>query len=75
MDARWTIEAYEAVEVPAGRFLAFRTRYTDNVGNDNLDWVSPELGIFVKSRRTRDAKNPQGPGTFESELVSHTIRR
>ena len=75
VEGRWTIEAYEAIDVPAGQFHAFRMRYTDNLGNDNLDWTVPELGIFVKSRRTRGANHPQGPGTFESELVSHTIRR
>ena len=75
VEDRWTVEAYEDVTVPAGTFKAFRVRTTDNAGSDNLNWFSPELGIFVKSSLRRTAKHAQGPGTRDIELVSHTIRR
>lgn len=75
VEDRWTVEAYEDVTVPAGTFKAFRVRTTDNMGNDNVNWFSPELGIFVKSSLKRSAKHSAGAGTREIELVSHTIRR
>jgi hypothetical protein len=75
IEATDTVEAYEDVIVPAGTFKAFRVRTTDNAGNENVNWLSPELGLFVKSSLRRTAKNPQGPGTREQELVSQTIRR
>jgi hypothetical protein len=43
--------------------------------NENVVWFSPELGIFVKQNLRRTAKHPAGPGTRDSELVSHTITR
>lgn len=70
-----TIEAYEDVTVPAGTFKAFRVRSVDNAGNDNVTWISPELGIFVKQSLRRTATHSQGPGTRDTEVVSQTIRR
>lgn len=75
LDARWKIEAYEEVRVPAGTFNAFKISYVDNVGNERIDWGVPELGITVKSSIKRTAAHRQGAGTQESELVSHTIKR
>lgn len=64
-----TVEAYEEVTVPAGKFMAYRIRTVDNQGADNTIWFSPQTGIFVKQKLTRTAAAPQGPGTRESELV------
>lgn len=69
------VEAYEDVTVPAGRFKAFRISYSDTLGNENVQWFSPELGIFVKMRLTRTAKHRAGAGTSETELVSQTIMK
>ena len=66
------IEAYEDVTVPAGTFKAFRITSVDTTGQDNVQWFSPELGIFVKQSLRRTASHPQGPGTREVELVSYT---
>jgi hypothetical protein len=75
VESTYTVEAYEEVTVPAGTFKAFRVRTVDNGGNENVNWISPELGLFVKSNLRRTAKHPQGPGTREIELVSQTIRK
>jgi len=72
-EARTTVEAHEEVTVPAGTFKTFRVRYTDTVGNVNVDWYSPELRIFVKRSMERTAKHPQGPGRREMELKSKSI--
>ena len=69
------VEAYEDVTVPAGTFKAFKVRTTDTMGNDNVVWFSPELGIFVKQNNRRTAQHAQGPGTRDIELVSQSIRR
>lgn len=69
------VEAFEDVTVPAGTFKAFKVKTSSTLGDDNVNWFSPELGIFVKSSLKRTAKHSAGPGTREIELVSHTIRR
>lgn len=66
-----TLEAYEDVTVPAGTFKAWRVRTIDNLGNENLQWYAPDLGVFVKQSLRRTAKNAAGPGTREIELVSY----
>lgn len=70
-----TVEAYEDVVVPAGRFKAFRVKTIDSSGIENTSWFSSELGIFVKQHITRAAKHPSGAGTQESELVSQNIKK
>jgi hypothetical protein len=67
-----TVEAHEDVTVPAGTYKTFRVKTTSTLGDDNVQWWSPDLGIFVKSRLTRTGKSAQGPGTRETELVSYT---
>lgn len=69
------VEAYEDVTVPAGTFKAFRVSWSESVGNENVYWISPELGITVKSILVRTAKNSAGPGRRENELVSQNIQR
>jgi hypothetical protein len=73
-EATWNVEAYEDVTVPAGTFKAYRVRYSDTLGNVDMYWSSPALGINVKSSQTRSASHSQGTGTRETELVAHTIR-
>lgn len=69
------VEAYEDVTVPAGTFKAFKISTSDTLGNENVNWFSPELGIFVKSINTRTAKHAAGPGRQETEIVSQTITK
>jgi len=67
------VEAYDDVTVPAGTFKAFRVHQTDTLGNDNTNWLSPELGIFIKQHLVRTAKSARGPGTRDVELASQNI--
>lgn len=69
------VEAYEDVTVPAGTFKAFRVSTVNTIGDENVQWFSPQHGIFVKSNLRRTAKHAQGPGTREIELVSQKITR
>lgn len=69
------VEAYEDVTVPAGTFKAYRISWSESVGNENVYWLSPELGFAVKSVVVRTAKFSAGPGRRESELVSETVRK
>lgn len=74
-DARRKVEAYESVSVPAGSIKAFKVSYSDTAGIERTDWFSPEHGIIVKSQVRRSGSSKAGPGTRDTELVSHTIKR
>lgn len=69
------VEAYEEVTVPAGTFKTFRIHVTNNVGADEMFWMSPEYGLFVKQVLKRTDKAPQGAGVREAELKSLTIAK
>jgi hypothetical protein len=81
-DSVCTTEGYEKVTVPAGTFDAYRgtcvtsdsSTSKDTRSKDTL-WISPELGIAVKSSSTRYANSSFGPGTQVGELISHSIRK
>jgi len=74
-DSTSSVEAYEDVSVPAGTFKAFRVKSSDTLGNENITWFSPALGIFVKQSMRRTDKHAQGPGTREIELVEQNIKK
>lgn len=74
MQVTQKVEAYETVTVPAGTFKTFRVAWSEDNGNDNVYWVSTELGIVVKSSLTRTAKNSAGPGLRVNELVAYTFK-
>jgi hypothetical protein len=65
------VEAYEDVTVPAGTFKAFKLSTTTSLGDDNLTWFSPDMGIFIKQSLKRSAKHPSGAGSRELELLSY----
>lgn len=69
------VEAYEDVTVPAGTFKAFKITSSSSLGQENVAWFSPELGIYVKQVNTRTGKNAAGPGRQEIEVVSQTITK
>ena len=71
--ATWKVESLEDVTVRAGTFKAYKVAYTDDIGNENVQWLSSELGIFVKQSNRRSAKHRLGAGTFESELVQRPV--
>jgi hypothetical protein len=70
-----TVEAFEEVTVPAGTFKAFRVRASNNMGEQSVNWLSPELGLFVKGRTERTAEHPAGAGVREMELKTVDVRR
>lgn len=71
-DTTGTVEAYEMVAVPAGRFMAFRMRSHDTLGNENVEWYAPELGMLVKTSQRRTDRNAAGAGTRETQIKSYT---
>jgi hypothetical protein len=69
--ATWTIEAYETISVPAGRFGTWRMRYSDSFGEAHTIWSTPEtLGIFIKRVSERPAGSPQGGAGMRSMELS-----
>lgn len=74
-DSAWKIEAYEDVTLPAGTFKAFKISYSDTLGNESMMWFMPEIGLIGKRIEKRTTKNPSGPGTRDSEIISYTIAK
>lgn len=72
-EGTWRVDAYEDVTVPAGTFKCYKVLTSDTIGNENVIWWSPELGIFVKQNNRRTEKHRAGVGTNDVELVSHAI--
>jgi hypothetical protein len=68
---RQKVESFEEVTVPAGTFKAFKISTETSLGDENVIWFSPELGIFVKQSLRRTARHAQGPGAREVELLSY----
>jgi len=71
----YKVEAYEDVTVPAGTFKTFKVRISSTLGQENVVWFEPKVGIFVKQINTRTAKHRAGPGTQEIEIASLTIAK
>jgi hypothetical protein len=67
-EATQAVEAYEDIVVPAGTFKAFRVRTSDTLGNENVQWFAPDLGMFVKTSMHRTDKNALGAGTRDTEM-------
>jgi len=63
------VPAYEKVTVPAGTFDAFRVECKSSTDSVDTYWVSPAVHPFLKSKTVRGPKNPNGPGTQETELL------
>lgn len=70
--ATWVVEDYETVSVPAGRFGAWRMRYSDTFGESHTVWSTPDtMGIFIKRVSERPASHtPGGAGQRTMELQS-----
>lgn len=69
-ESTWVVEAYEEVTVPAGTLKAFKIKYVDNIGNEAINWWSPQVQGNAKTWSARTAKHRAGPGTIETELVA-----
>lgn len=65
------VEAIEEVTVPAGTYKTFKISTVTSLGDENLNWFSPDLGVFVKQSNRRTAEHAQGPGTQSTELMSY----
>lgn len=75
MDMTCVVQAYEEVTVPAGTFDAYRTVCTPSSGKSvDTFWMSPKLGIHIKTAATRAQDSNFGPGTQVAELVSYSLR-
>lgn len=72
MKAKWTVEAYDDVSVPAGNFKAWRIVFTDNFGYKQTTWsLADSVGVFAKRINERAPTHPQGgAGTQVIELVT-----
>lgn len=68
------VESYGDLAVKAGSYKAFKIVCTSTIGNEEVFWTSPELGVFLKAKLTRAASSPFGAGTQESELVAQSIK-
>lgn len=69
-DLSCKIESHEKVTVKAGTFDAFKIVCTTNIGNEEIYWANPDVGVFIKTQLRRTDKSPFGPGTQEAELTS-----
>ena len=61
-------------QASSGAFIAkkdFKVSTVNTLGDDNVLWFSPELGIFIKQMNRRTDKHPQGAGTQNIELLSY----
>ena len=75
LEERWTVEAIEDTVVPAGKYKSCRLKVVDNQGNENVHWLSTDIGLFVKQRLMRTERHASGPGLRETELVFEDVRR
>ena len=71
-EGKWVVESYEDVTVPAGTFKAFKVRYSDNIGNESVNWWSPQILANAKIKSVRTSQHRSGAGTSDQELVSYT---
>lgn len=70
----FSVEALENVNVPAGTFKAYKIHYNDPFVSA-VQWWSPEIGLFVKTRVERNSQHPAGPGVRETDLLTVNIKR
>ncbi len=64
------VESHEKVTVKAGTFNAFKVVCSTDIGNEEIYWIHPDMGVFVKTNLKRTEKSPFGVGTQEAELLS-----
>jgi hypothetical protein len=69
-----TVDRYEEVQTPAGRFNAFKIIREDPAYRI-IYWISPDLGIWVKWREERLSGHYLGGGLSESELASYQFQQ
>lgn len=74
--ADYEVVAYEEVNVPAGRFMAFKVEQTASASGDNYEvtWYAPDLGAFVKGAWGRTEQNGYGPLEGSWEVVRAEFR-
>lgn len=70
VEYRYTIEAFEDVNVPAGNFKAWRILIIDQAGEQQRMWASTDAGLALKRSFVRPPMHPQGAGTREVELTA-----
>lgn len=74
-ESTWVVESYEDVTVPAGTFKAFKVKYSDNIGNEAINWWSPQVQGNAKTWAARTSNHRAGAGTIETQLVAYRPAR
>jgi hypothetical protein len=70
----WKVDSWGDVTVPAGTFKAFKLVWTDDQGETETRWVSPDEGLgTVKRHVERPATHPRGAGVLDGELLSRKL--
>lgn len=71
----WEVQAYEYLQVPAGRFPSYRVVIrNEKMGEIETRWTSPSAGLpLVKRVQERTASHPQGAGRQEGELATYRM--
>ena len=68
------VESLERVTVPAGTFEAYKVVWSNDLGESETRWISPDHGIAtVKRHVERSASHPQGAGVLDAELLSRVV--
>lgn len=72
---RWTVEAVEEIEVPAGRFSALRLRGEPTRNNTRriLLWYAAETGSLIRRVEQQATDTPGEMTTVTTELVAREI--
>ena len=71
---KWKVEAQEGIKGPAGTFKVFRVIRLD-VGQEDTDWSSLDLGISLKYKIQRNAGHPNGSGVPGSRGVGQQSQK
>lgn len=74
VEQSWKVTAYEAVTVPAGKFMAFKLESSPGQNNatQTTSWYVPEIGGVVKRIFERTSHNYLGYAKFTTEMVTYT---
>jgi transcriptional regulator with XRE-family HTH domain len=75
-ELRQKVEAQGSLTVSAGTFQTYRILITDNFGQVDRYWISPETGIpTIKHTQTRPVTHPQGAGQLDDEPSSLKVAK
>lgn len=74
MTIQWKVESWGDVTVPAGTFKAFKLVWSNNLGEVETRWASPQEGLMtIKRHVERPASHPQGLDVLDAELLKRAV--